>query len=173
MLKISINKAINNVLMSFSFNSRGFIMPYKKIESSVVEIEEIFVKPFPYSETRQPIFDNYLSYLNDFQRLITSDFTHWLDGSFTSKKLNPNDLDFVAFIDYRIYEQKEEQIFKLVEKYGYLKLDNYVSQIFPIHHPRHAETEHFKQYWTELFASSRRDPETNIQLPQGFLEIIF
>ena len=56
---------------------------------------------------------------------------------------------------------------------GYLKLDNYVSQIFPSHHPQHAETEQFKQYWTELFGSSRRDPETNIQLPQGFIEIVF
>lgn len=159
--------------MSFSFNSRGFIIPYKKIESSVAEIEEVFVKPFPHSETRQLIFDNYLDYLDEFQRLVTHNFTHWLDGSFMSKKLNPNDLDFVAFIDYRIYEQKEEQIFRIVEKYGYLKLDNYVSQILPISHQRHAETEHFKQYWTELFGSSRRDPETNNQLPQGFLEIIF
>ena len=159
--------------MSFSFNSRGFIMPYKKIESSVAEIEDVFVKPFPQSETRQLIFENYLDYLDEFQRLVTPNFTHWLDGSFMSKKLNPNDLDFVAFIDYRVYERKEEQIFRIVEKYGYLKLDNYVSQIFPSHHPRHAETEQFKQYWTELFGSSRRDPETNIQLPQGFIEIIF
>ena len=159
--------------MSFSFNSRGFIMPYKKIESSVAEIEEVFVKPFPQSETRQLIFENYLDYLDEFQRLVTPDFTNWLDGSFMSKKLNPNDLDFVAFIDYRVYERKEEQIFRIVEKYGYLKLDNYVSQIFPISHPRHAETEQFKRYWTELFGSSRRDPETNVQLPQGFIEIVF
>ena len=159
--------------MSLSFNSRGFIKPYTKIESSVFEIEEVFVGPFPHSETRQLIFDNYLNYLDEFQRLITFNFTHWLDGSFMSKKIDPNDLDFVAFIDYRIYEQKEEQIFRIVEKYGYLKLDNFVSQIFPINHPRHAEMEHFQQYWTDLFSSSRRDPETNIQLPRGFIEIIF
>lgn len=159
--------------MSFSFNSRGFIKPYRIIESSVAEIEEIFVKPFPDSETRQLIFENYLDYLDDFQRLITRNFTHWLDGSFMSKKLNPNDIDFVSFIDYRVYEQKEEQIFRIVEKYGYMKLDNYISQIFPINHPRHAETEHFKGYWTELFSSSRRDPKTNIQSPRGFIEIIF
>ena len=102
--------------MRFKFNSRGFIMPYQRITSSVEEIAEVFVKPFPDSETRQIIFDNYLNYLDDFQTLITPNFIHWLDGSFMSKKLNPNDLDFVAFIDYRIYQQKEEQIFRIVEK---------------------------------------------------------
>ena len=135
--------------------------------------EEMVRQILPLFQTRQLIFDNYLNYLDEFQRLITFNFTHWLDGSFMSKKIDPNDLDFVAFIDYRIYEQKEEQIFRIVEKYGYLKLDNFVSQIFPINHPRHAEMEHFQQYWTDLFSSSRRDPETNIQLPRGFIEIIF
>ena len=163
----------NDILMRFKFNSRGFIMPYQRITSSVEEIAEVFVKPFPDSETRQIIFDNYLNYLDDFQTLITTNFTHWLDGSFMSKKLNPNDLDFVAFIDYRIYQQKEEQIFRIVEKFGYLKLDNYVSQIFPKEHSRHSETIHYKDYWTPLFSSSRRDPETNVQIPRGFIEIIF
>ena len=159
--------------MKFKFNARGFIMPYQRIISSVAEINEVFVQPFTESETRKVIFDKYLNYIDEFQRQITPDFTHWLDGSFMSKKRDPNDLDFVAFIDYRIYEQKEAQIFRIVEKYGYLKLDNYVSQLFPTHHPRHAETNHYKGYWTDLFSSSRRDPETNMQEPRGFIEIIF
>ena len=41
--------------MRFRFNSRGFIMPYQRIVSSVEEIEEVFVRPFPHSETRQVI----------------------------------------------------------------------------------------------------------------------
>ena len=83
------------------------ILPYQRIVSSVQEIEEVFVTPFLHSETRQVIFDNYLNYIDEFQRLVTPPFTHWLDGSFMSKKLNPNDLDFVPFIDYRIYQQKK------------------------------------------------------------------
>jgi hypothetical protein len=90
-----------------------------------------------------------------------------------SKKVNPNDLDFVSFINYRIYEQKEEEIFRIVEKYGYLKLDNYISKIYPPEHHQVEEMNHFKQYWTDLFSSSRRDPETNLQDPRGFIEIIF
>ncbi len=114
-----------------------------------------------------------MDYLEEFKTHITPQFTHWLDGSFMSKKLNPNDLDFVSFIDYRIYQQKEEAIFRIVEKYGYRKLDNYISPTFPINHIRHAEMNHYKQYWTDLFSSSRRDPETNLQDPRGFIEIIF
>jgi hypothetical protein len=159
--------------MGFTFNSRGFLMPYQKINSTVQEIEDVFVEQQPNSETRRFIFDNYQSYLFDFQQFITPNFTHWLDGSFTSKKLNPNDLDFVAFIDHRIYEQKEEAIFTLVEKYGYLKLDNYISQVFPPNHPRYLETLNYMDYWKDLFSSSRRDPETNLQAPRGFIEIIF
>ncbi len=99
--------------MRFRFNTRGFILPYQRIVSSVEEIEEVFVTPFPDSETRQVIFDHYLNYIDEFQRLVTPQFTHWLDGSFMSQKLNPNDLDFVAFIDYRIYQQKRNRFLEL------------------------------------------------------------
>jgi hypothetical protein len=91
--------------MGFSFNSRGFLMPYQKINSTLKEIEEA--------------------------------------------------------------------IFRIVEKYGYLKLDNYISQIFPTNHPRYAETLNYMDYWKDLFSSSRRDRETNLQAPRGFIEIIF
>jgi hypothetical protein len=164
---------LNSVQMGFRFNSRGFLMPYQKINSSIEEIQDVFVEQQPYSETRRLIFDNYLAYLVDFKRYITPNFTHWLDGSFTSLKPNPNDLDFVSFIDYRIYEAKEDEIFRIVEKYGYLKLDNYISQVFPESHLRHSETLHYMDYWKDLFSSSRRDADTNLQAPRGFIEIIF
>jgi hypothetical protein len=164
---------LKNVHMGFRFNARGFLMPYQKINSSVEEMAEVFVEQQPNSETRRIIFDNYRLYLSDFQRLITPNFTHWLDGSFTSMKLNPNDLDFVAFNDYRIYEQKEDEIFRLVEKYGYTKLDNYISQTYPLGHPKYDEMLHYMDYWKDLFSSSRRDPETNLQAHRGFIEIIF
>jgi hypothetical protein len=159
--------------MGFRFNARGFIMPYQKITCSVYEIEEIFVKPYPHSKTRNIIFEHYLNYLNDFQSIITPYFTQWLDGSFVSKKVNPNDFDFVTFIDYQIYKLKEEQIFKIVEKYGYLKLDNYVAPVFPTGHLRYNETINYMSYWTDLFSLSRRDPISNLQEPRGFIEIIF
>ena len=159
--------------MSLSFNSRGFIKPYTKIESSVFEIEEVFVGPFPHSETRQLIFDNYLNYLDEFQRLITFNFTHWLDGSFMSKKIDPNDLDFVAFIDYRIYEQKEEQIFRIVEKYGYLKLDNFVSQIFPINHPDTPKWNIFNSIGQIYFRSLDVTPKRIFNYRAGLLKSFF
>jgi hypothetical protein len=94
--------------MGFRFNSRGFIMPYQRVNSSVEEIRKIFVKPFPQSDTRQEIFEHYLDYLNEFKALITPHFTHWLDGSFMSKKLNPNDLDFVSFITVFMSKRKKK-----------------------------------------------------------------
>jgi hypothetical protein len=47
--------------MGFRFNSRGFIMPYQRVNSSVDEIRKIFVEPFSHSNTRHEIFENYLS----------------------------------------------------------------------------------------------------------------
>ncbi len=159
--------------MSLFLDSLGHLYPYEKITSSVAETSDLFVAPYPNSTTRKVIFDVYLAYIREFRRTITTEFTHWLDGSFMSPKLNPKDLDCVVFLDYRIFEQKEDAIFNALWKYRDMELDAFISPIYPIGHSLRANTEEKLDYWTRLFSSSRPDPITKMEVPKGFIEIIF
>jgi hypothetical protein len=79
------------------FNQNGNLTPYEAIESTTDELRQEFVLTMPDSESRLRLFETYLEHLNDFKRQITPDFFHLVNGSFVTKKLNPNDLDLVVF----------------------------------------------------------------------------
>ncbi|GED69423.1 hypothetical protein BRE01_31250 [Brevibacillus reuszeri] len=55
-----------------------------------------FIKGFPASDTRQQIFDNFLVWLKKLI-LIAPPNAIWLDGSYLTQKVNPNDIDLIAF----------------------------------------------------------------------------
>jgi hypothetical protein len=157
--------------MGLSFNARGSLKPYQKIDSTFEEFAEIFVAQMPDSITRSAIFSNYLDYLAEFRASISPNFTHWLDGSFVSKKLNPNDLDFVALINYVDYNHKEKEIKEIIEKYRPLGLDSYVIRYYPFGHPKYDKTIPYLRDWTHLFTHSRASSINGICPPKGFIEI--
>jgi hypothetical protein len=101
-----------------TFDERGNLV--ESIELSIETFREIFVdKWLDKTSTRRAIFQNFETYISDFKNLITPNFTMWVDGSFVNaKKDNPNDIDFVSFIDYRVYEAKKALIDKQFSKYG-------------------------------------------------------
>ncbi|MGB3778758.1 MAG: hypothetical protein WA960_10405 [Tunicatimonas sp.] len=67
--------------------------------------------------------------MRDLSEQVSQQFTQWVDGSFVTAREHPNDIDFVTFIDYQLFETKEKLIhenFRLEgakKKYGDFKLD--------------------------------------------------
>ncbi len=60
------------------------------------EIENYFLKGFPDSKTRQPLIDGLNSYIHQLSR-VGIDIELWIDGSFTTHKKDPADIDLVLF----------------------------------------------------------------------------
>ncbi len=94
--------------MSIILSSEGYILPIDKVQSDLHTFEEFFVKKFSNSVTRPRLWENYLVYLDNFRQKVTPNFVQWLDGSFVTLKENPNHIDLVTFIDYKIFEPMEE-----------------------------------------------------------------
>ena len=71
-----------------------------------------------------------------FSRRITPQFEQWINGSFVTTKENPNDIDFVTFIDSTIFKQNEA---KLEEFWSFALedegLDAYIVKIYPTDSP--------------------------------------
>ena len=62
------------------------------------QLEAYFVDPFNGSATRRTLASGLRTYLNAL-RLAGVSFEVWLDGSFTTQKVDPNDVDLVVFAD--------------------------------------------------------------------------
>jgi hypothetical protein len=159
----------------FQFDENGHLFPYEVHTVTIEEMREIFVDAFPESESRKRLFDNYLNWIFDFQRDVFPYFTQWVDGSFVTQKLNPKDIDFVTFLDGRVYEIKEKRneldrfwIFSNEDR----GLDAYLLMDLPPEHPDFQKIELQKQTWRELYGYTRTLP-LKPKLPKGFIQIKF
>ncbi len=140
-----------------TFDQYGNLTPYAIIETNLSTIEEVFVKEFPESATRSAIFAEYLAYLNQLKSIIgETGFYQWIDGSFTTLKLAPNDIDLVTFVDFRVYQSHEKQ-FEELRKIRFQrenKIDGYFVKTYPEEHQQRHLFEFDRLQWYFDFGQS-------------------
>ncbi|WP_028525393.1 DUF6932 family protein [Runella limosa] len=118
------------------FDQYGHLFPYEVVPTDFDTFETVFVKNFPSTSKRHQWFKNYVTYVDELKHLLGTGFTQWIDGSFVSQKFNPNDIDFVTFIDFELYERFEKEI-ELIRKKRYQRTngtDGYFIKTYPIDH---------------------------------------
>lgn len=158
-----------------TYDFRGNLTPYGINQLSFDEFTQHFVDAVIDSSTRKVIFEQYQRYLSDIRTLITDDFMQWIDGSFVSRKINPNDIDIVTFLDFEVYESHKELISKHFvgnNAYYNFKVDGYIFQKFPINHREYDYSIANQAYWKDFFGHTRPN-RAGIKLPSGFIEIKF
>ena len=79
------------------FDSNGNLPP-GLIDISIKEFEKHYVLDFGGSSTRNKVFNGYIKYCRKMIILEVA-IKQWVNGSFTTNKINPNDVDFVTHID--------------------------------------------------------------------------
>lgn len=90
--------------MIYQFDERGNLSPYRLISvDSLEEFDLFFVRNFPLSTTRNVIYSGLLTYLSDFGELLRDvgydgQWTVWLNGSFTTGKISPADIDVLNIL---------------------------------------------------------------------------
>ena len=85
-------------------NEKGNLMPYSPIKISFEIFIKIFVESFPLDSTRHQILANFERFIEEFRSKIYPHFNIWINGSFVTQKKNPNDIDFLVFIEYDWFE---------------------------------------------------------------------
>jgi len=104
--------------MELQFDKHGLIIPKEIIELSLVDFEHIFVKERKEKVHRQAIFEEYVRHNEQIQKEIGPILFQFVNGSFTTLKNKPNDIDVVSFIDYRVYNKKVEAMENLLSTKG-------------------------------------------------------
>lgn len=161
-------------MAALKFDTRGNLKPYERIKLTIDEFENFFITDFGGSKTRKLIYENYIDYVFEIQSKIDMQITQWIDGSFVTRKLNPNDIDIVTFIDYNIYESKEDIIRtdfnKYFKRYAFPFVDAYTVKNYPKNHKREWVTKNDKIYWLNLFSKTKVN-RANKAYQKGFIEI--
>jgi hypothetical protein len=147
------------------FDSNGYLVPNRNIISTSDELENVFKN----NKERIQIYDNYLRYIKDLKVIVTKEIKQWIDGSFVTQKVIPNDIDIVSFIDYEDYKINEKALSKFFypnSKTSY-SIDAYLIIVYP---DTHKKSFYYKSDYAEWLTSFSKDLKTNMS--KGFLEII-
>lgn len=129
------------------------------------QLEEKCVNPFPLSSSRKPIIEGFKTFI---ERLKDAKFVGeiWVDGSFTTKKIDPKDIDVVVRCDgvrYNTDEQYREVVDWVIENQKKtLKCDSYAMLEYPVGHDLHEEGDWWHAYWKVKWGFSREEDPKGI-----------
>lgn len=157
-------------MSKFSFDINGNIVPYELHPISIIELEEQFVKAFANSSTRENIIEGHNNYVIELFQILEHNFSQWLDGSFVTQKLDPNDIDIVNFIHYSEYtNSKANSLRKFITNLGNpkdeFKVDGYLVPVYEPSDPRFEVTQNGYNYWRTFFGKDRNNN------PKGILQL--
>lgn len=154
------------------FNEHGYLEPGFH-DLNINEIRDKFVDRFSNSTTRKDILDGYINYLSDLGSCGVMQAELWIDGSFSTAKENPNDIDMVLVIDKdvldNIPEDKHDTISVLMDpkqariKY---KCDAYLLVKVDTNHSDYGSYINMRSYWRGWFSFDRKE------IPKGIIRMI-
>ncbi|MGI5064269.1 hypothetical protein E4N95_12465 [Treponema denticola] len=87
-------------MKTIEFDTYGNPKPYEFINMTIDDIEYNFLTLFENSLTRKNIFIGYKKYCDDCILCLGKEIQQWINGSFTTQKENPNDIDIVTLLSF-------------------------------------------------------------------------
>lgn len=152
-----------------TFTEHGLITPAEGIPTTPDGIYEIFVRPFPQSETRERIFNEWRKYNRMLRQEIGVDFTQWVDGSFVTQKRNPRDVDIVSFIPSYLFRKFEKRLdYYWTDNWEREGIDAYLVEVLQEGQPEYESYKTVVTEWVRLYTTTK----ATSQLPnerKGFL----
>ncbi len=153
-----------------TFDEVGHLTPYTVIETDLQTFEQMFVLNFSELSKRKKWYLNYLEYVKNLKETIEIDFLQWVDGSFTTLKFNPNDIDFLTFLDFETYEQFDKEVNEFKgRRYSQLQgTDGYFIKVYPPQHRLYRLYELEYKRWIFDFSTNYKNNKS-----KGFVALKF
>lgn len=154
------------------FDKYGNLLPYDVVDTNLSLFDNYFVKEMKNKEHRYELYKFYINYIKRLNELITQSYFQWINGSFVTKKIKPNDIDLVSFIDYRIVEKYEPELKSFI--YPLSKsihnVDAYIVKVYPSEHEKHKLYKSDSLYWMHQFLKTKPNKQGK-QMNKGFIKI--
>jgi hypothetical protein len=148
--------------MDFTFDTNGYLSPNK-----IFEIDKsVFETTFVYNDHRKALYKELQSFNEEIRRFINSPLKLWIDGSFTTQKELPKDIDFVTFVNAEPFFYYQNRFDTLAEKYKWRGLDIYYLAVYPFSHRFRFQTEYEQNDWIKVYGFDR------FGIKKGFIQLI-
>ncbi len=159
-------------MRNFTFDKYNNLTPYSVIDTTLEEIELELVYSFDENSIRLQLFEMLKIYLLDLSNLLDRQpFEVLIDGSFTSRKINPNDIDIVVIIDSKIVKAIDVTGFRcnLSQKklVNYSGVHAFVIEKFEENNTKFILFQADFLHWLSFFSKDRKGNK------KGILKIIF
>ena len=108
-----------------------------------------------------------------FRKEITPEIIQWIGGSFSTKTLNPRDIDLVTIIAHETFAEKYELIeekFRKSAKQSY-GVDAYIVASYPEEHKKYPIYQGNLVYWDNQFSKTRKN-RAGKRFKRGYVQII-
>jgi hypothetical protein len=136
------------------FNSEGFLEPGLH-SYTYIDFKEQFLESFTTSYTRGKIFPKMFLWLSEINKILEP-AEIWCDGSYTTLKNDPNDIDIVIFFDkIKLDENKYKSFEKLRSISKSYLCDAYLGIINNINAT--GQDINNRNYWRGQFGFDRND----------------
>ncbi|HRH59485.1 MAG TPA: hypothetical protein PL045_02895 [Chitinophagaceae bacterium] len=142
-----------------TFDRKGNPKPAGIVKTTLSDFKSFFVDAFHSSVTRLIIYDKWQDYISDFKREISPAFTQWINGSYTTNKINPNDIDLVNLVEYTEELNDNSALLNFLtvgSSKRLYKVDGYLVPIYEEEDPRHSLTKQQLNYWKNWFGHDRQ-----------------
>ena len=160
-------------LMKIRFDEKGRLHPYEVIEMSIENFESIFVERQENVGHRRIIFEKYLDFNKELEDVVGRNYFQFVNGSFTTLKTTPGDIDVVSFVDYYMYKKHQDALEDLFYRKVSVKyLDAYILPISKPGYPDYIENQISLEWWKSLFGFTKSKVESKRE-PKGFIKIDF
>lgn len=161
--------------MVLSFNSMGYLANGKHV-CTIEEFKQFYVKQFSNSTSRNRIFENFVNVINTLLGFGLKNVKLWIDGSYTTNKINPGDIDFCLVVDSVEIENLDDDAKKALRNFGtnafhdflkkydcdfYFVIDSENNPAYPAYY----ECMRIKKYWNDWWSHDRNGIE------KGFVEL--
>ena len=138
-------------------------LPVGRHESGPGEVEQRLVQTFPLSVTRPDIYRGWRARRQAVSQIVPIEM-EWIDGSFTTSKRDPGDIDAATFIQGESLDQLQPEDMKRLSgalsglgvklRFG---CDAYLVAIRPSTHPLATLYQMYRGYWDHWWSHSKED----------------
>ena len=147
---------------NMQFNIDGYL-PSGLHDHDEGSIKLHLVDSFPASSTRPAIWSGYLQHSEEL-RSVGVEVTEFINGSFSTTKNDPSDIDLVGFADADTVNKltpaeqaKFEELFKGKATKAKYMCDAYFLATVPPGHPHEQQVRTMRKYWMGEFGFDRQD----------------
>lgn len=92
-----------------NFDTNGNVIPYEILEVSKKE----FIDTFIFNRHRWGMYAEYITFCRLLEEMGAKNYFQLIDGSFTTKKEYPKDIDIVTFVDADFFNKNAVKLLDL------------------------------------------------------------